>query len=660
MLHSATVIPVTLRSRRITDLKLRKSGLYPQGFAFISTPAKSAIYTALTYRMPPITLRIGPSLVDYSVLRPYLLQYPKLAPSYGPYSYTENLELPELDDDVGHTLVHYLYTGTYQTLKPQAVVGNIDSTTEYRRSVLIYCAARTYGLDGLILLAKDNMGSSDKGLSIFDILGVAREVYPKLSANETWFPDYIKEKIEAAFELDEALFARESFLDGVGKVAAFDKALMKSVVEIYTSKITDMGRKEKGVSWSKPHSVQEAGSVPEDETEYPAEAESVPEPEIEYPAEAESTPVYEYHYSIQSGLVGEWEISATEPAPIDACATEPSLEEFAPTEAELAEPGEVEEATIPSEEPPREEGPLRNESVVEVAAEAVPDKDADSAAHVADVDTFESSQALASTEATADEISPSQWTINLEAQPSEAISETVSCFPEGKGSKKRIQIKKVEKLNKKNKKGKKGVAPMSAEVDLAAGTPETYCKPVAVSKHEDEPAAKTKPASINLDGAAAYEEAAPEAPPACEDATPEEAPNCEEQLPEESSATIPDPWEHWSTGRKLKKNKVKKIARYNIVIADPDPAVDPTIKYSAEAVSAWEPEIEHRFKAETALEPEVENGVCASRARHLLDGDMWKDCKKCRAVIRQVSLQLAREDSRGEDRYEDVGRVLVE
>lgn len=45
--------------------------------------------------------------------------------------------LTEIDEDVGHTLVHYLYTGEYQTLRES----EHRRHTEYKRSVLVYCAA---------------------------------------------------------------------------------------------------------------------------------------------------------------------------------------------------------------------------------------------------------------------------------------------------------------------------------------------------------------------------------------------------------------------------------------------------------------------------------------------------------------------------------------
>jgi hypothetical protein len=133
--------------------------------------------------------------------------------------------------------VHYLYTGAYETLKPQGVRGLPNSTTEYRRGILVYCIARLYGLDGLADHAMRNIGLFDKGLSIFEIFDIAREVYPKLLGDEIWFPDYLKTKIETAFEADETMFAQERFLNYIGKDTAFTKALVEIMVGIYREKM---------------------------------------------------------------------------------------------------------------------------------------------------------------------------------------------------------------------------------------------------------------------------------------------------------------------------------------------------------------------------------------------------------------------------------------
>jgi hypothetical protein len=43
--------------------------------------------------------------------------------------------------------------------------------------------------------------------------------------------------------------------------------------------------------------------------------------------------------------------------------------------------------------------------------------------------------------------------------------------------------------------------------------------------------------------------------------------------------------------------------------------------------------------------PDVGQSVCPFRARHILDGNGWKSCTRCRALIRQVSIQLTYEEN---------------
>jgi hypothetical protein len=151
-----------------------------------------------------------------------------------------NISLPELDESIGHTLVHYLHTGTYQTLKLPGVLGAATKAEEYRRGILAYFAARSYGLDGLAAYAKEAIVKFDGAMSMFETLDIVKELYPKLSDNEMWFSVYLESKIEAAFKSDETLFKQERFLTYIGGPAAFNRALFKSMVEIYTEKILIM------------------------------------------------------------------------------------------------------------------------------------------------------------------------------------------------------------------------------------------------------------------------------------------------------------------------------------------------------------------------------------------------------------------------------------
>ncbi|GFF29398.1 hypothetical protein IFM61606_10351 [Aspergillus udagawae] len=65
--------------------------------------------------------------------------------------------LSEVDKDIGHMIMHYLYTGKYETVKPPSTSELPRRATEYIRSVFAYRVAVRHGLDGLAEHAKRNL-----------------------------------------------------------------------------------------------------------------------------------------------------------------------------------------------------------------------------------------------------------------------------------------------------------------------------------------------------------------------------------------------------------------------------------------------------------------------------------------------------------------------
>ena len=151
------------------------------------------------------------------------------------------IELRDVDRDIGHSLVHYLYTGNYQTTKPQTIseagpsgartpteIGNefeAHNLREYRRSVRLYCVARTYGLDKLKHLSMHHIEIPQDGISIWDVLDIAEEAYGKLPDDEVWFTEYLRRKLEDKLRADKFLLKRPEFLGRIGKVKIFDQSL---------------------------------------------------------------------------------------------------------------------------------------------------------------------------------------------------------------------------------------------------------------------------------------------------------------------------------------------------------------------------------------------------------------------------------------------------
>ncbi|GFF50455.1 hypothetical protein IFM46972_09049, partial [Aspergillus udagawae] len=181
------------------------------------------------YESPTISIQIGQR--TYRFPKCYIQNYPQFST---PYLFEPPFILSGVDEEVGHTVVHFLCTGKYETLRTASEPGTSKMAIEYRRSMLVYQAAREYDLYDLETYAKKYIEMFGESMSIFDRMEAAREIYSKLPQNETWLASYINKQLQIAFSLDTNIFQREDFYDGVGKDPIFDKAVMRMVVDIYS------------------------------------------------------------------------------------------------------------------------------------------------------------------------------------------------------------------------------------------------------------------------------------------------------------------------------------------------------------------------------------------------------------------------------------------
>lgn len=159
-------------------------------------------------------------------------QYPGLKAKLNPHNLDAPIDLREVDEDIGHTLIHYLFTGQYQTLALDP--DDVRIVTEFKRSVLAYCAARLCGIERLEELTKAKVEELSKGLSIFDIQKVAEEVSPKLPRKGDWFSTQINKWIKAALMADDILPTEGRLIEVIGRCTIFDKAVVKGLGEMYS------------------------------------------------------------------------------------------------------------------------------------------------------------------------------------------------------------------------------------------------------------------------------------------------------------------------------------------------------------------------------------------------------------------------------------------
>ena len=115
----------------------------------------------------------------------HLLQNPKwIASCSDPFMYEPDIHLPDVDESTGHVLVHYLYTGAYQTLDNMKTSSAKEVTIEFKRVFLVYAMAKTYELAGLQQLAMHEMKHHSIKMKVFNVFKTLSKDFSKLQAKD--------------------------------------------------------------------------------------------------------------------------------------------------------------------------------------------------------------------------------------------------------------------------------------------------------------------------------------------------------------------------------------------------------------------------------------------------------------------------------------------
>ncbi|KAJ5346237.1 hypothetical protein N7452_004241 [Penicillium brevicompactum] len=196
------------------------------------------------YEHPVITICIGEK--EYGILGSHIRQYPLLGPSSPQDTY---VTLSDIHGDVGHTLVHFLYSGTYETINSPLGENISYIEREYQRSVLIYHASRKYQITDLEILARKYIEHFDEAISTFEILRSTGEIFSKLPKDEVWLPGYVRKTLQRSFVSANSRFNTDDLSGILKDYNSFSRAIMLSVIEILSSHIQCL---EKGTR-SQPH-----------------------------------------------------------------------------------------------------------------------------------------------------------------------------------------------------------------------------------------------------------------------------------------------------------------------------------------------------------------------------------------------------------------------
>jgi hypothetical protein len=183
-----------------------------------------------------ITLHVGPDATRFDVHGTILYQSEVLAAKFDSPSFVkQQVPLPNLDESTAHTLVHYLYTSRYQSLRTSAQTED-PALQNYKLGTCVYCAAVQYRLPGLADLAKDKITSYGEDVSITQILGMARDhAFPVLPSDETWYSEYLQDVIKRAMADDPEPFRLSGFVTQVEGNSRLLQVVWKTVMSNFAA-----------------------------------------------------------------------------------------------------------------------------------------------------------------------------------------------------------------------------------------------------------------------------------------------------------------------------------------------------------------------------------------------------------------------------------------
>lgn len=151
------------------------------------------------------------------------------------------IDLPDVDVETGHVIVHFLYTNQYQNLPDiEEEFGPSYSRVDFKKAISAFIAAKNYKLTVLKDLARDEVLKCGENIEITQAAhGIGKETLCALQDDAGWLQDFIVQKAEQAFANNDEIFSSNSFFSGI-KSHKLAKILGKHVAKLYRNRVEQL------------------------------------------------------------------------------------------------------------------------------------------------------------------------------------------------------------------------------------------------------------------------------------------------------------------------------------------------------------------------------------------------------------------------------------
>ncbi|UNI17410.1 hypothetical protein JDV02_003752 [Purpureocillium takamizusanense] len=140
------------------------------------------------------------------------------------------LNLKHISHHVGHVLVHYLVTGSYDCLKAEGVSPDESTAQDFTTALRVYAVCRQHDMKSLRDLAKNEIKWLGGKITIPRMVDAIEEGYPAVPPEDEWFPEYLRSQMEA-FHDGLTMAGAADALEEIGQPLTVSKMLLSSIAE---------------------------------------------------------------------------------------------------------------------------------------------------------------------------------------------------------------------------------------------------------------------------------------------------------------------------------------------------------------------------------------------------------------------------------------------
>jgi len=202
----------------------------------------SQIFTK-PYTGPMITFMFGNTRKAYYIPKDFLQNSDWINQCH----YNHNVVVPQISEDVGHVIIHYMYTGEYQVLKKYyAGILMSDNKEEFRMALTVLFASETYHLSGLNELAKSEVTRLREDFPISIMLQAIDDIFRASSfalaiVSKKWVKNYLTSQIREEFKKNESAFEDSSMFLPLLDIDLI-KTVASSLTMIYREQIQELNK----------------------------------------------------------------------------------------------------------------------------------------------------------------------------------------------------------------------------------------------------------------------------------------------------------------------------------------------------------------------------------------------------------------------------------